>query len=162
MWHVTFCMWHVTLRMSHAYLDPRDILNNFCLHVYAQKWIFVIMSHVTFRLSHVTCYICQMLIVDPWDMLNNFCFDVFAQKWVFVILSHVECHMSYIKYYKYYILNQGQGLDEIIYFDPTKDITNKSITINIFGAAQFPGAVGVHVAEQICAAVILIQFHNIT
>ena len=33
------------------------------------------MSHVTFRLSHVTCYMWNAY-VDPLDMLNNFCFHV--------------------------------------------------------------------------------------
>ena len=35
-------------------LDKLDMLNNFCFHVYAQKWVFVIMSHVTLRMLHVT------------------------------------------------------------------------------------------------------------
>ena len=54
------------------------------------------MSHVTFRLSHVTCYMSNAY-VDPWDMLNNFCFHVYAQKWVFVIMSHVTFRMSDVK-----------------------------------------------------------------
>ena len=40
--------------------DPWDMLNNFCFHVYAQKWVFVIMSHVTFCISHVTCHIAHV------------------------------------------------------------------------------------------------------
>ena len=72
--HVTCCMWHVTGLMSNAYIDPWDMLNNFCFHVlclmtnvtcymwngYGEKWVFVIMSHVTFRLSHVTCHIAHV------------------------------------------------------------------------------------------------------
>ena len=57
------------------------------------------MSHVTFRLSHVTCYMWNAY-VDPWDMLNNFCFHVYAQKWVFVIMSHVTFRMSHVIYVK--------------------------------------------------------------
>ena len=47
---------HVTCHMSNAYVDSWDMLNNFCFHVYAQKWVFVIMSHVTGRMWHVTCH----------------------------------------------------------------------------------------------------------
>ena len=88
--------------MSNAYVSPWDMLNNFGYHVYAQKCVFVIMSYVTFCMSHVTYHIkhatCYMsnAYVDPWDMVNNFCFHVYAQKWVFVIMSHVTCRMSYV------------------------------------------------------------------
>ena len=41
------------------------------------------MSHVTFRMSHVTCLMSNAY-VDPWDMLNNFCFYVYAQMSLFV------------------------------------------------------------------------------
>ena len=44
------------------------MLNNFCFDVFAQKWVFVIMSHVTCHILHVTCH-----------------------------MSHCACHMSYIK-----------------------------------------------------------------
>ena len=45
------------------YVDPWDMLNNICFHVYAQKSI----SHShTFSLT--------------LDMLNNICFHVYAQK----------------------------------------------------------------------------------
>ena len=37
------------------------ILGTFCFHVYAQKWVFVIMSHVTFRISHVTCHMSHVI-----------------------------------------------------------------------------------------------------
>ena len=66
--HVTCRMWHVTCLMSNAYVDPWDMLNNFCFQVYAQKWVLVIMSHVTCHILHVTCH-----------------------------MSHCACHMSYIK-----------------------------------------------------------------
>ena len=66
--HVTCRMWHVTCLMSNAYVDPWDMLNNFCFQVYAQKWVLVIMSHVTCHILHVTCH-----------------------------MSHCTCHMSYIK-----------------------------------------------------------------
>ena len=56
MTHVTFCLSHVTCYMWNAYVDPLDMLNNFCFHVYAQKWVFVIMSHVACHMSHVTCH----------------------------------------------------------------------------------------------------------
>ena len=57
-----------------AYVDPWDMLNYFCFHVYAQKWLFVIMSHVTCLMSNS--------YVDPWDMLNNFCSHVYAQMFM--------------------------------------------------------------------------------
>ena len=55
--HVTCHNAHVTCHMSnaYAYVDSWDMLNNFCFHVYAQKWVFVIMSHVACHMSHVTC-----------------------------------------------------------------------------------------------------------
>ena len=39
--HVTFRMSHVRCHMSNAYVDPWDMLNNFCFHVYAQMSLFV-------------------------------------------------------------------------------------------------------------------------
>ena len=32
---------HVTCHMSNAYVDPWDMLNNFCFDVYAQKSLFI-------------------------------------------------------------------------------------------------------------------------
>ena len=64
MLHVTCHIAHVTCHMSNAYVDPWDMLNNFCFHVCAQKLVFVIMSLVTFRMSHVTCYM-PNAYVDP-------------------------------------------------------------------------------------------------
>ena len=39
--HVTCRMSHVTCLMSNAYVDPWDMLNNFCFHVYAQMSLFM-------------------------------------------------------------------------------------------------------------------------
>ena len=39
--HVTCRMSHVTCLMSNAYVDPWDMLNNFCFYVYAQMSLFV-------------------------------------------------------------------------------------------------------------------------
>ena len=39
--HVTCRMSHVTCLMSNAYIDPWDMLNNFCFHVYAQMSLFM-------------------------------------------------------------------------------------------------------------------------
>ena len=54
----------VRLSSCQVKIDPWDMLNNFCFHVYAQKCQVV-------RLPS-----CQVLKFDPWDMLNNFCFHV--------------------------------------------------------------------------------------
>ena len=78
--HVTCHNAHVTCQMSnaHAYVDSRDMLNNFCFHVYAQKWVFVIMSHVTLCMSHVTLHmahvICQMLMLILGTYWTTFVF----------------------------------------------------------------------------------------
>ena len=52
------------------------MLNKFCVHVYAQKLVFVIMSHVTFRMSHVKLrmsdVICQMLVLILGTCSTNF------------------------------------------------------------------------------------------
>ena len=95
------------------------MLNNFYFDVFAQKWVFVIMSHVTCRMWHETCLMSNAY-VDPWDMLNNFCFQVYAQKWVLVIMSHVTCHIlhvtCHITHVTCYLSNA--------YLDP-RDILNK-------------------------------------
>ena len=71
--HVTCHIAHVTCHMSNAYVDSWDMLNNFCFDVYAQKWVFVTMSHVTFRMSHVTMrmshVICQMLMTACMELI---------------------------------------------------------------------------------------------
>ena len=58
-------------QVSTAYVDPWDMLNNFCFHVYAQKW-------------HMSSVKCQNAYVDPRDMLNIFCFHVYAQMLLFM------------------------------------------------------------------------------
>ena len=46
--HVTCYMSHVTCLMSNAYVDPWDMLNNFCFQVYAQKWVLAVSyTHLT-------------------------------------------------------------------------------------------------------------------
>ena len=39
--YVTCRMSHVTCLMSNAYVDPWDMLNNFCFHVYAEMSLFM-------------------------------------------------------------------------------------------------------------------------
>ncbi len=39
--HVTCRMSHVTCLMLNAYVDPLDMLNNFCFHVYDQMLMFM-------------------------------------------------------------------------------------------------------------------------
>ena len=58
-----------------TYVDPWDIMNNFCFHVYAQKWHICEMSSVNCQMSNA--------YVDPWDMLNNFCL-LYAQMSLFM------------------------------------------------------------------------------
>ena len=41
MLHVTCRMSHVTCLMSNVYVDPWDMVNNFCFHVYAQMSLFM-------------------------------------------------------------------------------------------------------------------------
>ena len=48
MW-LWLCLWH-------AYVDPWDMVNKFCFHVYAQKRVFVIMSHFGCHISPFTCH----------------------------------------------------------------------------------------------------------
>ena len=82
--YVTFRMSHVICQMLISInVDSWDMLNNFCFDDYAQKWVFVIMSHVACHMSHVTCLMSNAYI-DPWDMLNNFCFHVYAQMSLFM------------------------------------------------------------------------------
>ena len=65
-----------------AKLDTLGMLNNFCFHVYAQKWLS--QSHTlsfSFSISHShTLSLSHPLSLD---MLNNFCFHVYAQKSVY-------------------------------------------------------------------------------
>ena len=88
---------------SLGHVDPWDMLNNFCFHVYAQKWVFVIMSHVTCHISHVTC---QMSYVKClcWSLghAEQLLFSCVSSKvsicnYVTCHMSHVTCHMSHVK-----------------------------------------------------------------
>ena len=107
MWHVTFRMsdvtcHNVTCYLSNAYLDPRDILNKFCFHVYAQKWVFVIMSHVTCDMSHVTCdmsyvkCLCWSLGHAEQLLFWSLCSKVSICNYVTCHMLHVTCRMSHV------------------------------------------------------------------
>ena len=54
------------------------MLNNFCFDVFAQKWVFEIMSHATCCMSHVTLrmslVICQMLMLILGTCWTTFVF----------------------------------------------------------------------------------------
>ena len=64
-------------KLANLQIDPWDMLNNFCFHVFAQKSLFINLQ--TCKLANL-----QNLQIDPWDMLNNFCFHVYAQKSLFI------------------------------------------------------------------------------
>ena len=89
--------------MSNAYVDPRDMLNNFCFHVYAQKWVFVIMSHVTCHISHATCHmlyakcLCWSLGHAEQPLFSCVSSKVSICNYVTCHMSHVACHMSHVK-----------------------------------------------------------------
>ena len=91
---------YVTCHMSNAYVDPWDMLNNFCFHVYAQKWVFVIMSHVTchFRMSHVIYVKCLCWSLGHAELLLFSCVSskVSICNYVTCHMSHVACHMSHV------------------------------------------------------------------
>ena len=66
------------------------MLNNFCFDVFAQKWVFVIMSHVTCCMSHVACHmshvLCQMLML------------ILGTCWtIFVFMSMLKCRCLWVK-----------------------------------------------------------------
>ena len=66
------------------------MLNNFCFDVFAQKWVFVIMSHVTCCMSHVACHmshvLCQMLML------------ILGTCWtIFVFMSMLQSHCLWVK-----------------------------------------------------------------
>ena len=88
--HVTCHIAHVTCHMSNAYVDSWDMLNNFCFEVFAQKWVFVIMSHVTCCMSHVACHmshvLCQML-----KLILGTCWPIF------VFMSMLKCRCLWMK-----------------------------------------------------------------
>ena len=89
--HVTCHNAHVTCHMSnaYAYVDSRDMLNNFCFHVYAQKWVSVIMSHVTCHISHVTCHmsyvkcLCWSFGHGEQFLFSSLCSNVPVYGWKF-------------------------------------------------------------------------------
>ena len=96
--------------MSNAYVDPWDMLNNFCFQVYAQKWVLVIMSHVTCHILHVTCHMshcaCHMSYIKClcWFLGHAeqllfwcLCSKVSICNYVTCHMSHVACHMSHVK-----------------------------------------------------------------
>ena len=96
--------------MSNTYVDPWDMLNNFCFEVYAQKWVLVIMSHVTCHILHVTCHMshcaCHMSYIKClcWFsghaeqlLFSCLCSKVSICNYVTCHMLHVACHMSYVK-----------------------------------------------------------------
>ena len=97
--HVTCHIAHVTCHMSNAYVDPWDMLNNFCFHVYTQKWVFVIMSHVTSNMSHCTCHMsyvkCLCWFLGHAEQLLFWCLcsKVSICDYVTCRMSHVICEM---------------------------------------------------------------------
>ena len=88
------------------------MLNNFCFQVYAQKWVLVIMSHVTCHILHVTCHmsncachmsyikcLCwflghaeQLLFWTCWSL----CSKVSICNYVTCHMLHVTCRMSHV------------------------------------------------------------------
>ena len=107
--HVTFRLSHVTCYMWNAYVDPLDMLNNFCFHVYAQKWVFVIMSRVTCHMSHFACHmshcLCQMShCAFHMSCVKCLCWSlVHSEQLLFpcvsskvIIYNYVTCCMSHV------------------------------------------------------------------
>ena len=104
--HCAFHIVHVTCHISNAYVDSWYMLNNFCFDVFAQKWVFVIMSHVACHMSHVTCHmshvLCQMLML------------ILGTCWtIFVFMSMLKCRCLWVKM-------------AMIFFDLTFDLTTLS------------------------------------
>ena len=87
---------YVKCQVSNAYVDPWDILNNFCFYVYDQNWRICEMSSVKCEMSNA--------YVHPWDMLNNFCFHVYTQK------SHTHSEVSM----RFYVTSLELQAQEII------------------------------------------------
>ena len=116
MLHVTCCMSYVKClcwSLGHAeqllFSCLWDMLNNLCFHVFAQKWVFVIMSHVTCDMSHFACHMshcaCHMSYVKClcWSLGHAeqllfwcFCSKVSICNYVTCHMSHVACHMSHV------------------------------------------------------------------
>ena len=100
--HVTFRLSHVTCYMWNAYVDPLDMLNNFCFLVYAQKWVFVIMSHFACHMSHCLCQMSHcafhMSCVKClcWSLVHSeqLLFSCVSSK--VIIYNYVTCHMSHV------------------------------------------------------------------
>ena len=85
--HVTCRMSHITCLMSNAYVDPWDMLNNFCFHVYAQKWVFV-----------YVLYMLMLILGTCWTILFScLCAKVSICNYVTCHISPFACHMLYIK-----------------------------------------------------------------
>ena len=82
--------------MSNAYVDPWDMLNNFCFHAYAQKWVFVIMSHVACHMSYVKC-LCWSLGYAEQILFSCLCSKVSICNYVTCQILHVTCHMLFVK-----------------------------------------------------------------
>ena len=69
--------------LQNLQIDPLDMLNNFCFHVYTQKSLFINLQNLqSCKLAKLANL--QNLKIDPWDMLNNFCFHLYAQKSLFI------------------------------------------------------------------------------
>ena len=100
--HVTFRLSHVTCYMWNAYVDPWDILNNFCFHVYTQKWVFVIMSHFACHMSHCACHMpyvkCLCWFLGHAEQLLFWCLcsKVSICNYVTCHMLHVTCRMSHV------------------------------------------------------------------
>ena len=100
--HVTFRLSHVTCNMWNAYVDPLDMLNNFCFLVYAQKWVFVIMSHFACHMSHCLCQMSHcafhMSCVKClcWSLVHSeqLLFSCVSSK--VSICNYVTCRMSHV------------------------------------------------------------------
>ena len=77
--HSACHMSHCARHMSNAYVDSWDMLNNFRFDVYAQKWIFVIMSHVLcqmLRLILGTCWTSFVFMCRLKNAWLSCCHDV--------------------------------------------------------------------------------------
>ena len=86
------------------------MLNNFCFHVYAQKWVFVIMSHFACHMSHCLCQmshcafhmscvkcLCWSLVHSEQLLFSCVSSKVIIYNYVTCHMSHVTCCMSYVK-----------------------------------------------------------------
>ena len=84
-------------QMSTAYVDPWDMLNNYCFHVYAQKWH---MWNVKCQMSIVKCQVasvkCQMLMLILVTYWTTFVF-MSMLKCGICEMSSVKCQMSSVK-----------------------------------------------------------------